>query len=108
MLIKIKKNGILDYKKFQFKCAFGKAGIKKNKREGDMASPKGTYSLGKIYYRADRIKKRKTNLKWTIIRKYMGWCNDPKDKSYNKQIDLRSKKRGEKCFKLRVIYLQQN
>ena len=31
MLIKIKKNGVLIFKKFRFKCVLGKLGIKKNK-----------------------------------------------------------------------------
>ena len=50
MLIKIKKNGILIYKKFQFRCVLGKMGIKKNKKEGDKATPRGIFNLDKLYY----------------------------------------------------------
>ena len=99
MLIKIKKNRNLIFKKFQFKCALGKSGIKKNKKEGDKATPKGIFSFGKIYYRADRIKKIDTSLKCKVIKKYMGWCNDPRNINYNKEFDLRSKKKGEKLFR---------
>ena len=99
MLIKIKKDGSLIFKKFKFKCVLGQSGIKKNKKEGDNATPKGIFSLGKIYYRADRIKKINTYFKCRIIKKYMGWCNDPRDLNYNKEFDLRSNKRGEKLFR---------
>ena len=94
MLIKIKKNEVLIYKKFRFRCVLGKLGIKKNKKEGDKTTPRGTFSLGKLYYRSDRIKKIDTNLKRKAIKKNMGWCNNPNDRKYNKEFDLNSKKKG--------------
>ena len=99
MLIKIKKNGILSIKKLKFKCVLGKSGIKKNKKEGDKSTPKGTFSFGKIYYRGDRIKKINTKLKCKIIKKNMGLSNDPNDSNYNKEFNLRSRKKGEKLFR---------
>ena len=99
MLIKIKKDGILVYKKFRFKCVLGKLGIKKNKKEGDYSTPMGTFSFGKLYYRSDRMKKINSNLKSKVIKKWMGWCNDSRDKKYNKLYNLNLKKRGEKLFR---------
>ena len=99
MLIKIKKNGVLIFKKFRFRCVLGKLGIKKNKKEGDKTTPRGIFSLGKLYYRSDRIKKIETHLKCKVIKKYTGWCNDPNDRKYNKEFDLNSKKKGEKLFR---------
>ena len=90
MLIKIKKNGTLIFKKFQFKCVLGKSGIKKSKKEGDKSTPKGIFTLGKLYYRADRVNKIDTKLKSKIIKKYTGWCNNPNDKKYNKEFNLNS------------------
>ena len=98
MNIIIKKRFLL-YKEYKFKCSIGKSGTKKNKREGDNATPQGIFSLGKLYYRADRIKKIDTNLKCKVIKKYMGWCNNPNDKKYNKEFNLNSKKKGEKLFR---------
>ena len=69
MLIQIKKSTVLCFKNYKFKCVIGKKGIKKNKIEGDKATPKGTYSLGKLYFRADRIKGIKTKLALKIIKK---------------------------------------
>ena len=99
MLIKIKKNGLLIFKNYKFKCALGKSGLKKNKKEGDKATPCGIFTFGKLYYRADRIKKIKTQLKVKTIKKNMGWCNNPKNKKYNKEINLNSIKAGEKLFR---------
>ena len=91
MLIKIKKDGTLIYKNFRFRCVLGRSGIKKNKKEGDKATPKGIFSLGKLYYRSDRIKKIKTNLKCKVIKKNMGWCNNPNDEKYNREFKLNLK-----------------
>ena len=55
------KNRFLLYKGYKIKCSIGKTGIKKNKKEGDNASPKGIFSLGKFYYRPDRIRKINKN-----------------------------------------------
>jgi L,D-peptidoglycan transpeptidase YkuD (ErfK/YbiS/YcfS/YnhG family) len=99
MLIQIKKNGTLKFNKFSCKCALGKNGLKSQKKEGDYSTPKGIFSLGKIYFREDRLQKIKSPLKIRKIKKNMGWCNDSKDISYNKEINLNSKKKGEKLFR---------
>ena len=93
MLIQIKKNGTLKFNKFSCKCALGKNGPKSQKKEGDYSTPKGIFSLGKVYFREDRLQKIKSPLKIRKIKKNMGWCNDPKDISYNKEINLNSKKK---------------
>ena len=71
---------------FQFKCSIGKNGLKKNKLEGDSCTPVGTFSLGPVYYRSDRVDKPNTKLKAFRINKRMGWCDDPKNFNYNKEI----------------------
>ena len=54
MNIKIKKH-ILHYKGYKLKCCVGKSGIINSKKEGDLATPKGIFELGVLYYRKDRI-----------------------------------------------------
>ena len=100
MLIQIKKSTILCFKNYKFKCVIGKKGIKKNKIEGDKATPKGTYSLGKLYFRADRIKSIKTKLPLKIIKKNMGWCHLPNDKKYNKEIKIKKNNNNNTFEKL--------
>ena len=60
--------------------------LKKKKLEGDGCTPEGTYSLGPLYYRNDRIKKLKTYFNAIPIEKDMFWSDDPKSEYYNKLI----------------------
>ena len=56
----------------------GKNNTKSKKKEGDNSTPKGIFSIGKLYYRKDRVKKPITKIKTRIIRENMGWCDDPR------------------------------
>ena len=77
MLISVKNKGVLILDNFTFKCAIGKNGIKSKKKEGDKSTPSGVFSIGKLYYRADRVKKPLTKIPKKIIKKEMGWWNEP-------------------------------
>ena len=104
MLIKLKNKQYLIYDDFKFKCCIGKNGLKSRKREGDKCTPKGTFEIGKVYYRSDRIIKPKTKLQTIKITKKMGWCDDPYNKNYNKEIILNKEIKGEKLFRESEIY----
>jgi L,D-peptidoglycan transpeptidase YkuD (ErfK/YbiS/YcfS/YnhG family) len=103
-MIIINKSGYLKYKDLIFKCAIGKAGIRKKKKEGDKITPIGAYKIINIYYREDRIKKIPTKFRLNKIKKNMGWCDDARSKEYNKLIKLPSKYRHEKLFRKDNIY----
>jgi L,D-peptidoglycan transpeptidase YkuD (ErfK/YbiS/YcfS/YnhG family) len=103
-MIVVKKNGYLEYKNLKFRCALGKAGIKKKIKEGDNITPKGTYRILSIYYRKDRIKKIKCTIKKIKITRKIGWCDDSKSKNYNKQIKLPSKYSHEILYRRDNIY----
>jgi len=103
-MIIINKYGLLKYKNLKFKCALGKAGIGEKKKEGDFITPKGKYKIIKVYYRADRIKKIKTNFRLYQIKKNMGWCDDPLSKNYNKLIKLPSTFINEKLYRKDKLY----
>ena len=45
-----------------------------------------------------------TRLKKTVIRKNMGWCDDPKSKKYNKLIYFPFKHSAEKLYRRENIY----
>ena len=78
--------------------------FEKNKFEGDKCTPKGTFSLGPVYYRSDRVAKPDTELKTIKINKRMGWCDDPNNTHYNKKIRLNKKNKGEKFYRKDKIY----
>ena len=97
MTIVLKNKETLHFKEFKFKCCIGKNGLTKNKVEGDKKTPKGTYTLGDLYYRGNRNIKPFTKLKCVPITKKMGWCNDIKNKKYyNKLIRVNKKIKHEK------------
>jgi L,D-peptidoglycan transpeptidase YkuD (ErfK/YbiS/YcfS/YnhG family) len=73
-------------------------------KEGDLITPKGIFSLKRVYYREDRIKNLRTKLKKIKIKKYMAWCDDPKSKFYNKQIKIPSIFNYEKLYRKDRIY----
>ena len=103
MNIKI-KNHLLLYKGYKLKCSIGKSGITSLKKEGDLATPKGTFSLGLLYYRKDRIKRIQSKIKKRIIKKNMGWCDDSKSKKYNREINFPFKYGAEKLYRKDKIY----
>ena len=82
MNIIIKKHFLL-YKGYKLKCSIGKSGITYFKKEGDLATPKGIFKLGLLYYRKDRNKFLVSKIKKRVIKKNMGWCNDSRSKKYN-------------------------
>ena len=99
MIIQLKNKDTLIVDNFKFKCCIGKNSLKKHKIEGDKATPIGVFKINKLYYRADRVEKPITSLKTKIIKKNMGWCNDPKNKLYNKEIKINKLVKHEKLFR---------
>ncbi len=100
MLIYLKNKHTLIVDDFSFKCTIGKNGTFKNKVEGDKKTPKGTFHIGNLYFRKDRVKKIKSKLKLVPISKSMGWCDDIKNKKkYNKLIKVNKKIKHEKLFR---------
>ena len=99
MTIIIKNKETLIFDNFIFKCSVGKNGITSKKNEGDKKTPKGLFSLSNVYYRKDRNLKPITKLHTIPITKKMGWCNDVKNKKYNKLIKINNSTRYEKMFR---------
>ena len=94
----------LTYGQYKVKCAIGKRGIGLKKKEGDLITPIGQYKIKYILYRKDRIKKIQTKLRKIVIKRNMGWCDDPKSKNYNKLINLPFNNSYEKLFKKENTY----
>lgn len=103
MIILIKDNTLL-FDDFKFKCCIGKNGSSYSKIEGDKRTPKGLYSIGDLFYRADRIKNIKTKLKKIKINKKMGWCDDPNNRNYNKLVTINKTIKCERLFRKNENY----
>ena len=103
-MIIIKKSGYIQYKNLKFRCALGKAGIKKKEKEGDNVTPKGIFKITSMYYRPDKIKNIITAVKKIKIKKNIGWCDDPNSHFYNQQISLPIKFGHEKLYRNDSLY----
>ena len=103
-MIIINKSGYLKYKDLKFKCALGKSGIGKKKIEGDNITPKGIFSIVKIYYRSDRVKKISSKFILIKITEKMVWCDDPNSKKYNQLINLPTNCKYEKLYRKDNVY----
>lgn len=72
----------------RFTCSHGRGGILPAavKREGDGASPAGTWRLVRLYWRADRGAPPRTGLPARPLGPQLGWSEDPRDPAYNRAI----------------------
>jgi L,D-peptidoglycan transpeptidase YkuD (ErfK/YbiS/YcfS/YnhG family) len=103
-MIIINKYGLLRYKNLNFRCALGKAGVRKKIIEGDNITPVGIYKIVKIFYRKDRIKKISSKFKLFSINKNMCWCDDSNSKHYNQLIKLPTNYTHEKLYRRDCVY----
>ena len=94
----------LTYKNYKAKCALGKRGIAYKRKEGDLITPKGEFKIKFILYRKDRLKKITSKIKLIVIKKNMGWCDDPNSNYYNKLVKLPYEYNYEKLYKKENIY----
>jgi len=82
------RRGVLVAGQLALPVALGRTGIKANKREGDGATPRGSFRLKRLWWRADRHPRPRTLLPTRRIRPNDGWCEDPRDRHYNQPIKL--------------------
>jgi len=80
--------GVLQLGAITFPCALGRSGITWSKREGDGATPVGTYELLSVFYRSDRGRRPRTGLPVDPIQPDDGWCDDPAHPRYNRLVGL--------------------
>jgi L,D-peptidoglycan transpeptidase YkuD (ErfK/YbiS/YcfS/YnhG family) len=69
-------------------CALGRNGLTRHKREGDGATPSGRLRLLSCHFRVDRVSRPVTRLPMAPLGRLDGWCDDPKDRNYNRPVRL--------------------
>lgn len=96
--------GWLEAGGLHLRVALGSSGIRANKREGDRATPKGSFRLVRLWWRADRAPRPRTLLPLRRITRADAWCEDPRDRSYNRPIRLAHDARGDRLWREDHLY----
>jgi L,D-peptidoglycan transpeptidase YkuD (ErfK/YbiS/YcfS/YnhG family) len=69
-----------------FRAALGRGGVRRDKREGDGATPAGSLPLRRVLYRADRVRALSCAVPTEPIAPRDGWCDDVSQPDYNHMI----------------------
>jgi L,D-peptidoglycan transpeptidase YkuD (ErfK/YbiS/YcfS/YnhG family) len=85
-------------------CVLGPAGLTRHKREGDGATPVGTFALTGGFFRADRGPRPLARLALRATRRDDGWCDDPSQARYNRPIRLPSPAGHERMWRDDRLY----
>ncbi len=82
--------GTVTFNGKDYPCAIGRSGTipADQKREGDGATPLGTFALRELWYRADRLPKPVCALETHEITAEDGWSDDAASPNYNHHIKL--------------------
>lgn len=85
-------------------AVIGKNGLTTHKREGDLCTPVGHFTLRKVYYRADRIEPPVSALPVVPMTQHDGWCDDPTSLFYNQFITCPHPDRHEALWREDHVY----
>lgn len=86
------------------RCALGRAGVNLRKREGDGATPIGSFRMVGVMARPDRGPMPETGLPLRTIGPKDGWCDDPADRRYNTFVSLPYPARHERLWRDDGLY----
>ena len=78
----------LDWGAGKRRAAIGPGGIGIKGGEGDGITPRGSFPVREVFYRADRIAKPVTKLPLRATKQDDGWCDAPDDPNYNRLVKL--------------------
>jgi L,D-peptidoglycan transpeptidase YkuD (ErfK/YbiS/YcfS/YnhG family) len=87
-----------------FRVALGRHGVRGDKQEGDGATPTGRLPLRRVLYRADRLPVPACAVPVEPIAPDDGWCDDPDDSDYNRQVRLPHDARHEELWRTDGLY----
>jgi len=82
----------------------GRAGARRDKQEGDRATPVGALPLRRVLYRADRGRAPECAVPVEPIAPTDGWCDDPNERDYNRMIRLPHDGHYEELWRADAVY----
>jgi L,D-peptidoglycan transpeptidase YkuD (ErfK/YbiS/YcfS/YnhG family) len=98
------RDGRLHWSRGSAVAAVGRAGVKADKREGDGATPAGTYPLVSVLYRKDRIAPPTSHLPVRALAPNDGWVDEPSDARYNRLVELPYPASAEEMWRADDLY----
>lgn len=104
MQITIDPKGFVLCQGHQWRCALGRGGVHRKISEGDGITPVGTWGLGQVFYRSDRLRGPETGLEAIAIAPDWGWCDDPSHADYNQRITLPHPASHEALWREDAVY----
>jgi L,D-peptidoglycan transpeptidase YkuD (ErfK/YbiS/YcfS/YnhG family) len=100
----VRPGDIASWGVWHFRCAIGRSGRRRDKREGDGATPVGSWSMRRLLYRADRLAMPQTALPVSAIAAADGWCDAPADARYNQPVQLPYPASAEALWRADGVY----
>ncbi len=88
----------------RYRATIGKGGVRREKREGDHATPTGMHPFRSVLYRADKMPEPATGLPTQPIAHDMGWCDAPEHAEYNRPVLLPFAASHEKLWREDNVY----
>jgi L,D-peptidoglycan transpeptidase YkuD (ErfK/YbiS/YcfS/YnhG family) len=85
-------------------AAAGRTGVTADKREGDGATPAGTFALVSILYRPDRIARPASHLLVAPLEPGHVWVDVSSDRSYNRLVSLPYRVATERMWRDDELY----
>lgn len=86
------------------RVALGRNGIKANKREGDGGTPAGRFHPIRLWWRDDRLPRPRTVLPVRRIAPDDAWCEDPRDRRYNRPVRRSANALGDRLSRADGLY----
>lgn len=100
----VRTRGILRAGPLTLRCALGRAGLVRDKREGDGGTPVGRFVPLAAAWRADRLRRPSTALPLAPIDAGDGWCDAPRDRNYNRPVRLPYPASAERMARPDALY----
>ncbi len=100
----VQRDGTVSFQGRAFRAALGRGGIRRDKHEGDDATPMGVLPLRRVLYRADRVARPDCAVPVEPLAPDDGWCDDPAHPDYNRMVRLPHPARHEALWREDGVY----
>ncbi len=102
--LRVRADRSATWRGLMLRCALGRAGLARQKREGDGATPMGRFVMRELFYRPDRLAAPRTVLPVRALDPDDGWCDDPADPRYNRRVTLPYRASAERLWRADHLY----